>query len=88
MTDINLISKVQLVINKGDFDWRTMSGLAKELEVETSDIAEVLHGSEVFVKSVVPNGNGEELFTTVSRYKQKTPFLRRLFGAAANTVAS
>ena len=88
MSDPNLASKIIQSIEQSDFDWRTKSGIASELELTSDEIGDVLAKSDSFVKSKVPNEKGEELYTTVGRYKRNTPLFKRMLGAAANTVIS
>ena len=88
MSDPNLANKIIQSIEESNFDWRTKAGIASELEVTSDEISDVLAVSDSFVKSKIPNQKGEELYTTVKRYKRNTPLLKRVLGAAANTVIS
>jgi hypothetical protein len=88
MSDPNLANKIIQSIEQSDFNWRTKSGIASELDLSSDEIADVLAKSDSFVKSKVANEKGEELYTTVDRYKRNTPLLKRVLGAAANTVIS
>lgn len=88
MTDQKLKQRVLDAMENSPYKWRTVRGIASELATGASDIEDVLTNSGSFVRAQLPNEKGEALYSTVGRYKRDTPFLGRLFGAAANTVAS
>jgi hypothetical protein len=86
VTDTGLTQSIVQAIVASQFVWRTKSGLAKQLGKTPDEIEGALLESAQFVKSKIPNEDGEDLFTTVSLYKQKTPFLKRVLGAATNSI--
>lgn len=88
MTTEELAARAASAIDKSEYTWRTVSGLAKELRVEAEAVEDVLDNSGKFVRSRSPSAKGEALYTTLTRYRREIPRLQRLFGAAANTVSS
>jgi hypothetical protein len=88
MAKPELTEKIQEAIETSDFRWRTVNGLSRDLKLDQRLVEDILSESGQFVRSRMPNAHGEALYTTVGRYRRETPFLDRLFGAAANTVTS
>ena len=87
MTDINLRDNVLGAMNGSPYKWRTVRGVAKEIDASYEAVEKVFTKSGAFVRAKTPNKNGEALFSTTERYKRETPVLNRFLGAAANTVA-
>ena len=88
MTDRDLRARVIDAINGSPYKWRTVRGVAKDVGAKYEAVEEVLVKSGAFVRAKSPNKRGEALYSTTERYKKETPFIDRLFGAAANTVSS
>lgn len=88
MDDQQLSDRIRNVIEASSYRWRTVGGLSSELGAVRTDVERVLANSGAFVRAQAPSGSGEALYTTVARYRRDTPFVERLFGAGANTVAS
>lgn len=86
MAGDDLTVKAAEAISKSQYKWRTAQSIARELNVNANTAFEVLAGSDTFVRAKKPNARGQPLFTTSKKYREQTPFLKRLFGAAANTV--
>lgn len=74
-------------ISKSPYKWRTARSIAKEIGENERDIADTIRESGYFVRANKANARGEPLYTTSKRYRDETPLLGRILGAAANTVS-
>ena len=83
-----LTQKIKSAIESSPLKWRTIRGLAKDLQTSELDIGLVLNYSSEFLRARQTNKNGEALYTTREKYKKQTSLLERALGAAANTVNS
>jgi hypothetical protein len=83
-----MLNQIAEAVDRSKFDWRTVRGLAEELDLEETDVADALEHSALFVRSRQPNKRGDAIYTTVRKYRRLTSFFDRALGAAANTVNS
>jgi len=69
--------------------WRTIRGVAKELNTTEEEIKKLIqeHISEV-IKSSIPAETGEDLFTTRKHYRQKATFIDRVASVATSSPLS
>jgi hypothetical protein len=78
---------VQKALEKSEFEWRTIPGIAKETGLDPETVARVLSQlkSQV-VKSSKFTKDGRQLYTTRSRYRESASPWRQLLGAIKNRV--
>lgn len=77
-------SLVEKAIEESKFEWRTASGIAQELHIPVETVASLLESRPQFIRSSMPNKNGEPLYSTRTHRSWVTRFL----SAAANTSSS
>lgn len=77
-------------LEKKEFKWRTVEGLAKELGVSPGDVLtelQALIDQGVVIRSTVPTTSGEELFTTRRHYAEFASPTERLVAAFRNRAS-
>ena len=77
-------------LEKKDFKWRTVDGLAKELAASPGNIMtelQALIDEGVVIRSTVPTKKGEELFTTRRHYSEFASPAERLVAAFRNRAS-
>ncbi len=79
---------VQLLENP-KYKWRTIRGVAKELNSSQEEILQLLakHENEI-IKSSIPAESGEGLYTTRRHYQLMTPLFYRFISSFAGNVTS
>jgi predicted transcriptional regulator len=74
-------------LEKKDFKWRTVDGIAKELGRSESEVLEGLQkliDQGAVIRSTVPAKNGEDLFTTRKHYAEFASPVERVLAAFRN----
>lgn len=87
---VSLRSALIGALEKKDFKWRTIEGLAKELGLPRGTIMtelDALIDEGVAMRSTVPSKNGEELFTTRKHYAEFASPVERLVAAFRNRAS-
>ena len=71
------------------YKWRTVRGVAKELNVTTEDILKTFaeHENEI-IKSSIPAESGEDLYTTRRHYKKTSSLIDKVLTSITGTVTS
>lgn len=85
MNKKELLEKIIQEFERSEYKWRTIPKIAKNLGVKNEAVLELLLRSDKFIKSKKPNKNGEQLFTTVNKYKKETSIFFRALSAFSNT---
>ena len=88
MQDDSTSNLIATAIEKSELQWRTVRGLAKQLVLKETVVAQALENSSLFLRARQPNKPGDALYTTVRKYKRNVPWFERALNAAANTVNS
>ena len=74
-------------LEKKDFKWRTIAGVAKELGQPTNEVRENLQkliDQGIVIRSTVPAKSGEDLFTTRKHYTEFASPVDRFLAAFRN----
>lgn len=71
------------------YKWRTIRGVAKQLNCSEKEIFKILAQNEnEIIKSSIPAESGEELYTTRSYYKRVTTFFDKTLSAVTGSVTA
>jgi hypothetical protein len=71
------------------YKWRTLRGVAEQLNSSQEEILKILneHEDEI-IKSSIPAGTGEDLYTTRRHYRRMTPVFDKILSSVTGTVTS
>lgn len=71
------------------YKWRTIRGVAKQLNCSQKEILKILvqHENEI-IKSSITAESGEELYTTRSHYKQTTSFFDKALSSVTGDITA
>lgn len=69
------------------YQWRTVSGVAKEAGVSEATVLEIISlNRDRIVQSSVPSTKGEDLYTTRKHYREFASPIQKIFGAVKNRI--
>ena len=64
------------------YDWRTISGVAKELNIEQEKVRGFIKdNSDLIVQSTIPSKGGESLYTTRKHFRNTRTVASKILGA-------
>ena len=80
---------VKTALENDKYKWRTVRGVAKELNANAQEIMSLIskHLDEV-IKSAVPAETGEDLFTTRRHYRRKASPFDKITSSLTVSVSS
>ena len=78
--------KIKENLEHSSFKWRTAKGIAKDINISTANVEDILLKSDEFIKSKKPNSHGVPLFTTRKKYKNQTSLFTRVMSTLTNTA--
>lgn len=69
------------------YQWRTISGVAKETGVSQETILEIIsQNRDRIVQSSIPSAKGEDLYTTRKHYREFASPAQKILGAIKNRI--
>jgi predicted component of viral defense system (DUF524 family) len=79
---------VRKALENGKYRWRTVRGVAKELNTTDLEIIELIqqHADEV-IKSSIPAETGEDLFTTRKHYRANASSYAKIISTLSQSVS-
>ena len=86
VASVELLSAVRSALEDERYDWRTVSGLSRQLKLTDSDILNLLQKIEDVVRS--SDETGRSLFTTRSHYEKTHGLGDKLLSALADKVVA
>lgn len=79
--------KIIKSIEGSKYKWRTINGIASDLNVPREVVYSYLVNSKEIVKANNPNQNGHELFTTRNKQRQQTSWGKLLLSTLLNKAS-
>ncbi len=69
------------------FKWRTLKGIARQLNVDKDEIISVIEDNpDIIVQSSIPSEKGEQLFATRDHYRRKSSRFDRFMGGVKGRI--
>ncbi len=70
------------------FKWRTVLGIARQLDVDKEEVLSVIYDNpDVIVQSSIPSKKGERLFATRDHYRRKSSGFDRFMGGLKGRIS-
>lgn len=87
--EIRIEQRVVESLNEQGYDWRTVSGIARETSLDEGLINKTIFDLQrkgVVIESSKLDKNGREIFTTRDKYMGKRNFANHLFTALSDKI--